>query len=118
MKTAKNLVLIFSVVLICTACGKDKDKDNDKSSACDIITFTTGSDNWQISGNSITISFPKGTSQGSLTPVITISEKAVVSPLSGAPQDFFTANGVTYTVTAEDGKTKKTYTAKATVILP
>ncbi|MDR0815464.1 MAG: DUF5018 domain-containing protein, partial [Bacteroidales bacterium] len=70
---------------------------------------------WQISNTSITYQYPKGTTPGSLTPVITLSAGATVSPTSGTAQNFFTDAGVSYKVTAEDGKTAKTYIAKATV---
>lgn len=42
-----------------------------------------------------------------LTPVITISENAVVTPASGVAQDFSNNKKVEYTVTAEDGTSKK-----------
>lgn len=42
-----------------------------------------------------------------LAPVITISEKAVVTPASGVAQDFSNNKKVEYTVTAEDGTSKK-----------
>lgn len=45
-----------------------------------------------------------------LMPTIEISEKATVTPASGAVQDFSNGKTVTYTVTAENG-TKVTYTA-------
>ncbi len=41
-----------------------------------------------------------------LAPSITISEKAVISPASGEPQNFSNGNEVTYTVIAEDGTTR------------
>ena len=45
-----------------------------------------------------------------LAPVITISDKATVTPASGTEQNFSVTNGVKYTVLAEDG-TMKIYTA-------
>lgn len=45
-----------------------------------------------------------------LMPTIEVSEKATVTPASGAAQDFSNGKTVTYTVTAENG-TKVTYTA-------
>ncbi len=45
-----------------------------------------------------------------LMPTIEVSEKATVTPASGATQDFSNGKTVTYTVTAENG-TKVTYTA-------
>jgi hypothetical protein len=87
-------------------------------SPADILSFTVGGEAWTISGTNITKTFPNGTPQTNLTPTITVSEGATVAPASGVAQNFFTAAGVTYTVTGLDGKTTKSYTAKATVALP
>lgn len=51
------------------------------------------------------ILLPAFTDVTKLTPTIEISDKATVKPASGTPQDF--TNPVTYTVTAENGDTKK-----------
>ena len=115
MKTTFYAFLFITLACL-SACSKNKDKD--KSSACDILSFTVDSKNWQISGTAITGMYPKGTAQGNLAPSITVSDKATVNPPSGEPQNFFAAEGVRYTVTAQDGKTKKTYTAKAELMLP
>jgi hypothetical protein len=81
-------------------------------SGCDIISFTAGNADWVINGSNITYDYPAGTnSVTSLTPTITLSPGATVNPASGVAQNFFTAQGVTYTVTAENGTTK-TYTVK------
>lgn len=53
---------------------------------------------------------PIGTDLTKLVPTITFSDKATVSPASGAVQDF--SKDVNYTVTAEDGTTK-VFTVKA-----
>jgi hypothetical protein len=88
-------------------------------SPADILSFTVGGEAWTISGTNITGTFPNGTTPNhSLTPTITVSAGATVAPASGVAQDFFTDAGVTYTVTGEDGKAIKTYTAKATVAPP
>ncbi|MEA4933160.1 MAG: DUF5018 domain-containing protein, partial [Lawsonibacter sp.] len=55
--------------------------------------------------HTIAITLPYGTDVTSLTPAITVSAKATVSPTTA--KDF--TNAVTYTVTAEDG-TKQEYT--------
>jgi hypothetical protein len=65
-----------------------------------------------IGTNTIDVTMPYGTDVTSLTPTITVSDGASVSPLSGAAQDF--TNPVTYTVTAANGSTK-TYTVTVTV---
>jgi hypothetical protein len=49
----------------------------------------------------ISAEVPNGTDLTSLSPTIVISDKATISPASGASQDF--TNPVTFTVTAEDG---------------
>jgi hypothetical protein len=51
----------------------------------------------------------------SLAPTIEVSAGATVTPESGVAQDFSSGKEVVYTVTAEDGVTTKTWTAKATV---
>ena len=56
-----------------------------------------------ISGTSISATVPFGTNL-SLTPTISVSTKATVSPSSGSSQDF--SKSVAYTVTAEDGSTQ------------
>jgi hypothetical protein len=45
------------------------------------------------------------------------SPGATANPPSGEARDFFAEGGVAYTVTAEDGRTTKTCTARATVEL-
>lgn len=60
----------------------------------------------------IAVTLPAGTNVAALAPTIEISQGAVVSPASGAPQNFTTP--ITYTVTAEDGS-KQAYTVTVTV---
>lgn len=55
----------------------------------------------------ISVMVPFGTSLASLTPSIAISVGATVSPESGAAGSF--TSPVSYTVTAEDGTTKRVY---------
>ena len=57
--------------------------------------------------HTVTVTMPAGTDLTALTPEITVSAGASVSPASGVEQDF--TNGAAYTVTAEDG-TSQTYT--------
>ncbi len=51
--------------------------------------------------HTVTAVVPYGTNVASLSPTITVSSDATISPLSGAAQNF--ASDVTYTVTAENG---------------
>lgn len=60
------------------------------------------------SSRTISVMVPFGTPLTSLTPTITVSVGATVSPASGTSSSF--ASPVKYTVTAEDGVTKKEYT--------
>lgn len=110
-------IIVFSVLLVMCAgfSSCKKNSDSEKSKACDIVKFTTGDKVWNIGGTSVTAVFAKGTAVNSLTPVIEVSAGATVDPKSGTAQDFSGDKTVTYTVTAEDGVTKKTYTAQATV---
>lgn len=80
------------------------------SSAKDITAFSIVSPvvDATISVTNIIIMLPFGTDVTALTPVITVSDYATVSPASGVVQNF--TSPVTYTVTAEDGTTK-IYTA-------
>ena len=52
----------------------------------------------------VSVEVNNGTDVTTLSPTITVSDDATISPLSGTPQDF--TNAVVYTVTAEDGSTQ------------
>ncbi len=84
------------------------------SNECDITSFTIAGVAATISGTSITAELPAGTDVTALTPSIVTSTGATVDPTTA--QDFSSA--VEYTVTAEDGVTKKTYTVTITVADP
>jgi hypothetical protein len=104
----------LSGVMFFASCNE---KNNDpKSSACDITFFSVGGKTWTvgIDGNITREPYPPETPESLLTPTIVVSKGATVNPPSEQEQNFFVENGVVYTVTAEDGVTKKTYTAKAT----
>jgi hypothetical protein len=89
--------------------------EDSKSKDCNILSFTVNGVLWNISGADIVHTYSSGTEETLLTPVITLSEGATINPASGTAQNFFTEQGVTYTVTAEDGETTKTYIVKATI---
>jgi len=110
-----NKLFVYSLLVAAIVLASCKGKEPGLSKECDIISFSAGSKDWTISGLNISTIFPKGTPVNNLSPVIRVSDKATISPASGVTQDFSNDKAVTYTVTAEDGKTKKTYTAKATV---
>jgi len=54
--------------------------------------------------HTISLAVPFNTEVGTLVPLITISERALINPNSNVAQDF--SNPVTYTVTAEDSSTQ------------
>lgn len=68
---------------------------------CAITDFMIGSISGTINGNEITLTVPSEKDLTALTPSITISDGAVISPESGETQDF--TSPVTYTVTSADG---------------
>ena len=110
----KSKFLAIALLAIVAGFGSCK-KTEEKSKACDIESFTVSGDKWQISGLNITGSYSKGANVSSLTPVIVVSKGASWKASSNPPHDFSEGKTVSFTVTAEDGKATKTYTAQATV---
>jgi hypothetical protein len=82
-------------------------------SGCEITKFTAGGKVWDINDTLITCTFPSSTQEAQYAPIIEMSPGAKIRPLASEGKNFFTASGVRYTVTAEDGKSTKTYTVKA-----
>jgi hypothetical protein len=108
----KTLIALSVSVMFFASCKEDEEVS--RSTACDILTFKIGETAWNIDGTNITRVYPSAILPTPLTPTITVSPGATVSPLSGQEQDnFFREGGITYTVTAEDRVTTKTYTARA-----
>jgi len=60
-----------------------------------------------IGSNTVSITVPYGTVVTGLTPTITVSDGATISPASRIAMS---SNPETYTVTAQDGQTQRTYT--------
>jgi hypothetical protein len=81
-------------------------------SAKNITAFSILGSTGIITGTNIAVTVPFGTDETDLTPTVTVSAGASVSPASGVAQDF--TGPVTYTVTAADGSTK-VYTVTVTV---
>jgi formylglycine-generating enzyme required for sulfatase activity len=107
----KILFIMIAAAITFVGCKKD----DPKSAACEIVSFTVNGTAWDINGTDITHAYPPEMAETSLTPTVSLSPGATVNPASGAAQNFFTEQGITYTVTAQDGTTTKTYTAKATI---
>lgn len=78
-----------------------------------ITSFKIGTATGVITDTAIAVEVANGTDVTKLKPTIVVSKDATVSPKSGTQKDF--TNPVTYTVTAEDGTTKKTYTVTVTI---
>jgi len=123
MKKAFKLFGIIALVVVIgfsmAACGGgdsgDPAENNPpppptKSSDADILTFKVGETAGNIDGTEIQLRILLSGSFNieAVSPVITLSDKATVSPNSGATVDF--SKPVEYTVTAEDGTTVKKYT--------
>ena len=105
----KSLFLVLAALMLLASCKKE-------SSEKKILNFKFASPEVEavITENAKTIVavVPAGTDVTALVPIITVSEKATVSPASGMPVNF--TDPVVFTVTAEDGSTT-TYVATVTV---
>ena len=79
-----------------------------QSSAKQITAFTianqVGDTIIDQDNHTIAVTMPAGTAVTNLTPSITVSDNATISPTTGTAQDF--TNPVTYTVTAQDNTTQ------------
>ena len=79
-----------------------------QGTACDMLTFVfPGQPDAVISGTTISLTVPTGTDVTALAPTFTVSANATGSPASGTALNF--TGTQSYTVTAEDGVTTKTY---------
>jgi len=87
-------------------------KNEENSTECDVISFRDNDNLWNIDELNIEGIYSLDSDISAISPTIVVSEKATISPASGELQDFSDGKTVTYTVTAEDGVTKKVYTAK------
>jgi hypothetical protein len=110
----KAIVCLFTVVAFCSCKDDEKIPEPEKSTECNIMSFSVDDVPWTVGTTSITHTYPAGTEKTALTPNITVSEGATISPASGTTHNFFTET-VRYTVTAEDGLTRKNYTVNARV---
>ncbi|WP_315100005.1 glycoside hydrolase xylanase [Capnocytophaga sputigena] len=101
-------IYALCVLFLALACKKDNDETPLLSSEKNILSFTFTVEGTTysstISNTSITAQLPEDTNLTSLTPTITFSKGATVTPNSGVAQDF--SKEVSYTVTAEDKSTK------------
>jgi len=101
----KKTILFYTILLFISSCNSDDSDSVSLSNQNTIISFSISDQEGVIrSGEGIiSVIVPENTSLTSLSPTITISDGATISPASGVPQDF--TNPVDYIVTAEDGDT-------------
>jgi hypothetical protein len=89
---------------------------DEPSSATDITSFTlseqTGAATINTGSHTVSIEVENGTDLSSLTPTISVSAGATISPASGTSQNF--TSTVTYTVTAEDETTTQDWNVTVT----
>jgi len=115
MKKGFFAIALVAIIIGLGACGSSTETLSDK---CEIISFKVSTQTYDINGLNITWTYPKSGPDAWATlpqwpaqPTIEISPNASISPAANVGQNFET--GVTYVVTAQDGKTKKTYQVKA-----
>lgn len=110
----KRFLLLCSIMLAVVIVGCTDD-DPAKSSEKQLLSFDIKGEQATIieSDKNVTLSFTSVVSLSSLTPTISVSDKASISPASGEAQDF--TSPVEYTITAEDG-TAVVYTVTITSV--
>jgi hypothetical protein len=100
----KTLLLSF-ILPLGLSCNKD---DSPLSGDAEVVSFEIMGVAGTITGDQISLTLPYSTNTKSLTATTTLSTNASISPDPGIPVDY--TNGQTFTVTAADGSTTKTYT--------
>jgi hypothetical protein len=114
MRIARKLIFGVLFLGLFVACSEEEKLSSEAS----ITGFEIESLNQvgTISGATITMSVPYGTDISNLSPTITVSEGATLTPASGLARDFTSTVG--YTVTAEDGKTTSSYSVTISALDP
>ena len=109
-------IYALCLLLLTIGCKKDDSESLPLNAEKDILSFVFTLEDKPytalIKGTDITVSLPEDTPVEALSPTITISKGATLSPNTGVAQDF--TKPVSYTVTAQD-KTTKTYKVVVTV---
>lgn len=112
-----TLCLFIAVAVSTVSCSSDSESASSLASINDFKIAIADLDPAAITydlGTAITVSVPYGTSLTAVVPTIGISEKATITPASGATVSFVDGEAKTFTVTAEDG-TPKVYTVTINV---
>ncbi|MFZ4561157.1 MAG: DUF4623 domain-containing protein [Saprospiraceae bacterium] len=117
MKYFSQLCYVAALLLLVGMLDSCK-KEPVLSSEASILSFSFAnpSATGTISSTSIAVEVPFGTDVTKLSPTITVSDRATISPASGLTRDF--SNPVTYIVTAEDGVSEKSYTVTVKILDP
>ena len=109
-------IYALCLLLLAVGCKKDDSESLPLNAEKDILSFVFTLEDKPytalIKGTDITVSLPEDTPVEALSPTITISKGATLSPNTGVAQDF--TKPVSYTVTAQD-KTTKIYKVVVTV---
>ena len=114
MKIANRFVLGLFCFNLFFACSEEEKLSSEAS----ITGFEIKSLNQvgTISSTTIIMSVPYGTDISNLSPTITVSEGATLTPASGLARDFTSTVG--YSVTAEDGTTTSSYSVTISTLDP
>ncbi len=107
------LAFIFSMSQL-TQCTKD-DKSLKKSKEASIISFELGTYKGKLNGTSLLIEVPYAADISSLSAKVELSAKATIKPDPTTVKDW--SNPVSFTVTAENGESKK-YTVEVKILPP
>lgn len=127
MKKLFGAWCLFLLLFSCKTQETEKVRENVvvKSDKADIVSYmiqdgsgVKHSFNIDNTKGTLTLSLPHdhNVTLNKVTPAIVISKDAIISPNSGTECDFSAGKTVSYTVTSEDGKTIKTYTASIKVL--
>lgn len=103
----KKMIYILSLLML-FSCSSSDDDATEKSSEKKITEFKIQEDqnaviSFDEQNKSISIIVDKTVDLLSVTPVISVSDRATVNPKSGAVQNFANDRVISYTVYAEDG---------------
>jgi len=121
MKKIFSILSVFLILATTTVSCSSEDDDVLLSSLATITDFTIAIDGVNADdivydlGTDIAVTVPFGTSLTAVVPNITVSENAMISPISGEEVTFVDGEAKTFVVTAEDGITTKDYTVTITV---
>ncbi len=107
------LAFIFSITQL-IQCNKE-DKPLEKSKKASIISFELGTYKGKLNGTSLLIEVPYAADISSLSAKVKLSAKATIKPDPTKVKDW--SNPVSFTVTAENGESKK-YTVTVKILRP